>query len=258
MGSGFHDRFGSVSVDYAAHRPGYPPALFEYLASLAPSRELAWDCATGSGQAAVGLAAHFHRVVATDQSPGQIAQAARLANVEYAVGAAERSSLPDSAVDLITVAQALHWFDVEAFYRECDRVLVPGGVLAVWSYGPLVVTGATIDRVVQTYYHDIVGPYWPPERALVDAGYGSIVLPYPELLPPEFRMEAWWSLDELLGYLGTWSSTSAYRDATGDDPRTLIDSALAQAWRDPDGKRQIRWPLTLCVCQKLGLTSAST
>lgn len=224
MAEAFLDRFASVSGDYAAFRPTYPPALFDWLSSTVPTLSLAWDCATGSGQAAVDLAAHFDHVIATDASVDQIAQATSHPHVKYRVAPAEDSGIAVSSIDLVTVAQALHWFEVDRFFRECERVLKPGGVLAVWTYGPLQVEGEAVDAIVQRYYRDIVGPYWPAERALVDSGYASVALPYPELEVPAFAMAVSWSLEALLGYLGTWSSTTAYRGTTGEDPRDLIEA----------------------------------
>jgi len=246
----FVDRFAPVAGDYAAFRPRYPAALFDWLASITPAHSLAWDCGTGSGQAAVELASRFGHVLATDASAEQVSKAAPNPRVEYLVTPAHDCPLADSSADLVTVAQALHWFDIERFFVECDRVLVPGGVLAVWTYGPLHVANQSVDRVVQGYYHDIVGPYWPQERSLVDSGYASIRLPYPELEAPGFEMGAWWTLSDLLGYLGTWSATSTYREQVGDDPLDLVGDALARAWRDPEAERQVVWPLTVRVGRK--------
>lgn len=139
---------------------------------------------------------------------------------------------------------------MDRFFRECERVLAPGGVLAVWTYGPLHIADESVEAIVQRYYHDIVGPYWPAARALVDSGYRSVALPYPELQVPAFAMAVSWSLEALLGYLGTWSSTTAYRGTTGEDPRDLIDDSLAQAWGDPTAMREVMWPLTVRVGRK--------
>ena len=249
MSAEFVDRFGAVSDDYSKFRPKYPSAIFDWLASIAPSSSLVWDCATGSGQAAVELTARFDRVVATDASPAQIASAVSAPGLTYRVAEASDSGLADQSVDLITVAQALHWFDLDAFFAECERVLVPGGVLAVWSYGPLSVDGKTVDAVIQRYYHDIVGPWWPPERVLVDSGYASIELPGRGIETPPFEMEAWWTLNQTMGYLSTWSASSAYRSAMGEDPLVVIENSLGRAWRDPEGERRVRWPLTLRACR---------
>lgn len=245
----FVDRFAPIAADYAAYRPTYPSALFAWLAAAAPRRLCAWDCATGSGQAARELAAHFERVIATDASAGQLAQALHHPRVDYRVAPAESSGLAAASVDLITVAQALHWFDIERFFAESGRVLGPHGVLAVWTYGPLQVAGPA-DAIVQRYYHDIVGPYWPAERRLVDSGYASVALPYPELAGPAFELIAAWPLTSLLGYFGTWSSTRAYQVAHGIDPRTLVADELARAWGEPHRSREVRWPLTVRVGKK--------
>ena len=166
----FLDRFGTVARGYAQFRPTYPKALFDWLGAIAPSQDVAWDCATGTGQAARGLAAHFERVIATDASAGQIAGVAPLEGVEYRVARAEDSGLAAGTADVITVAQALHWIDIERFYAECARVLKPGGVLAVWSYGPPRAAGADVDVLIQHYDFDVVGPYWRAERTWVDSG----------------------------------------------------------------------------------------
>jgi SAM-dependent methyltransferase len=227
-------------------------ALFEWLAAVSPDRGLAWDCATGSGQAARDLAKRFDHVIATDASASQIDRALPAHGVDYRVAAAEDSGLEPGSVGLVTVAQALHWFAIDRFFAECERVLKPGGLLALWTYGPQTVAGAAVDRIVQHYYRDIVGPYWPAERALVDSGYVSISLPFPELATPAFGMSAEWSLERLLGYLGTWSATTAYRAAVGTDPLDLIRAEISTAWGDPGVPRTIVWPLTVRAGRKPG------
>lgn len=256
-GKGFVDRFGAVSGGYAAFRPTYPPPLFEWLASAAPAHRLAWDCATGSGQAALDLAAHFERVIATDASEEQLSEAPPHPHIDYRVATAEDSGLDAASLDLVTVAQALHWFDLARFFAECTRVLRPGGLLAVWCYGPQRVEGEAVDALLQRYYREIVGPYWPAERALVDAGYDSIELPFPELETPDFAMQTAWPLERLVGYLGTWSATSAYRKALGSDPLDLIRGALADAWGDPAREREMTWPLTLRAGRRPPVASRS-
>lgn len=241
-----NDHFSALAEGYARHRPGYPSELFRFLAEQAPSREQAWDCATGSGQAAIGLAPHFDRVVATDGSPQQVAQAAPCRGVDYRVAPAEASGLPDASLDLITVAQALHWFDLDPFYAEVRRVLKPGGIIAVWSYNLLTIAPA-VDAVVNHLYEAVVGPYWPAERRHVENGYRDLPFPFERVATPAFAMTAEWDLGHLLGYLQTWSATRRFREAQGEDPVETIREALEAAWGEPHATRQVRWPLRLRV-----------
>lgn len=246
-GASFKDHFSKQAETYARFRPDYPADLYAYLATLPAARELAWDCATGSGQAALGLARYFRRVIATDGSAAQIANAAPEGKVQYRVAPAEQTDIGSDTVDLITVAQALHWFDAEAFYAEARRVLVPGGVLAVWSYA-LAIIDPAIDAVVQRLYEDIVGRYWPEERRSVEAGYGDVVLPGEEIATPNFAMTAIWRREQLLGYLRSWSAVQRYIDAKSTDPVALVESELAEAW-DGAAEHEVRWPLSLRVAR---------
>ncbi|MEO8349366.1 MAG: class I SAM-dependent methyltransferase [Acidobacteriota bacterium] len=243
----FSDHFSGVSGAYAEFRPRYPEALFDWLADLVPRGELALDCATGSGQAALALASRFERVVATDASTEQIAAATPHPRVEYRVARAEDSGLAADSVDLVTVAQALHWFDRPAFYREASRVLRRDGALAVWTYGHPRLDTPDADEVFQRFYSGTVGPFWPPERALVDAGYRTIDFPFLEVEPPAFEMETRWPLGALLGYVGTWSATTRFREAKGFDPIPRLATELAAAWGDREEPRRIGWPLSLRV-----------
>ncbi len=250
--SEFPDHFSGHASDYARYRPDYPPALFDYLAELSPRRRLAWDCATGSGQAAVPLASRFERVIATDASARQVDEAAPHPRVLYAVATAESAPLPDGSVDLVTVAQALHWFDRDRFWVEARRVLVPQGVVAFWNYD-LFHSTAEIDHVVREFYFDVVGPYWPAERALVERGYRELEFPFEDIEieigvdPPPFSMEKHWTLPELSGYIRTWSATRRYLAARGQDPLSRIEKPLAEAWGDPASPRTIHWELDLRV-----------
>jgi hypothetical protein len=241
------DHFSAVAEAYAAARPTYPPELFDYLAGLAPSRAHAWDCAAGSGQATLALASRFARVTATDASAAQIAQAPRHPRVTYRVGLAQESGLPDASVDLVTVAQALHWIDLPGFYEEARRVLVVGGLIAVWCYGLQRVDDKAVDDRLAHFYGSVVGPYWAPERALVETGYRTVPFPFDELEPPPFEMAHEWRLSELLAYLRTWSATAAFVNARGFDPVTALAAELGPAWGPAGGRRRVRWPLSLRI-----------
>jgi SAM-dependent methyltransferase len=247
--SSFSDHFSGIAASYASYRPGYPAALFAWLAGLAPDRARAWDCGTGSGQAAEGLAAHFDEVVATDPSVAQLTNAPRVDHVAYVAMTAERVALVDRAVALVTVAQALHWFERTDFYREVDRVLRPGGILAAWTYS-LAIIDPGVDAILSRFHTETMGPYWPAQRSLVDAGYQGVELPYPELSPPGFEMKVDWDLPQLRGYITTWSAVSRYRAEQGEDPVPAIMRAVAERWGNPAERRRIRWPLTLRVARK--------
>ena len=244
----FKDHFSKQAADYAIFRPGYPQELFTYLGSIAPSRQLAWDCGTGSGQAAVGLATAFDRVIATDASEKQIANAQPHEHIEYCVSPAENSGIQSGTIDLIMVAQALHWFDLNRFYTEAQRVLKPDGVLAASAYNLLQIEPA-IDEVLNRYYYKVVGPFWPPERKLVE-NFANLPFPFHQIDPPTFEMTASWNLDHLVGYLGTWSSTRRFIAAKGDDPLEQITDDLHDVWGPPEQTRKVIWPLILRVGTK--------
>src|SRR6266481_483160 len=233
----FKDHFSKQAVGYAKFRPRYPQKLFDHLGSIAPSRQLAWDCGTGNGQAAVGLASVFDRVIATDASEKQIANAQSHERVEYRVAPAENSGIRSETIDLIMVAQALHWFDLDRFYVEAHRVLKPDGALAASAYNLLQVE-PSIDEIVNRYYHEVVGPFWPPERKLVEQ-FSDLPFPFQQIDPPKFEMTAQWNLDHLLGYLQTWSSTQRFIAANKRDPLEAIADGLRAAWGDPGQMRKV-------------------
>jgi SAM-dependent methyltransferase len=240
----FRDLFSRAAADYAAHRPRYPPQLFAELAVRVPRTELAWDCATGNGQAALGLAEYFKRVVATDASAAQIASAVPHERVSYRVALEHASELPASSVDLVTVAQAVHWFDRDAFFREARRVLVPGGVIAVWCYSLLQID-ERVDRLVRRFYEETVGPYWSPERRLVDEGYRTIDFPFAEFSLAPLAIEQELTLDQLGGYLRTWSATQKYAESRGEDPVGPLIAEIGALWGTPSTARHTRWPLSV-------------
>jgi SAM-dependent methyltransferase len=241
----FKDHFSRQAADYAKFRPSYPRELFEYLGSVAPSRQLAWDCGTGNGQAAIGLASVFDRVLATDASEKQISLAQRHKRVEYRVAPAENSGIDSETLDLIMVAQALHWFDLDGFYAEARLVLKPNGVLAASAYNLLQIEPA-VDEVVNRYYYEVVGPFWPPERKLVER-FADLPFPFHKIDPPKFEMTAQWNLDHLIGYLGTWSATQRFIAARGGNPLEQKTDELRTVWGDPQRIRKVVWPLILRV-----------
>ncbi|GAC1631001.1 MAG: class I SAM-dependent methyltransferase [Nevskia sp.] len=240
----FKDHFSGHAAGYRAARPGYPAALYDWLATLPAERRCAWDAGCGNGQASRALAAHFETVIATDPSAAQIAHAEPQAGVRYRVEPAEASSLDTASVDLVTVAQALHWFDVARFHAEARRVAKPGAVLAAWTYALCAVTPA-IDTILVRLYEDIVGPYWPPERRHTEDGYASLPFPFAVIEAPAFAMQERWTLPQFHAYLQTWSATQRYLKAEGRDPVALIAEALARAWGEPATARLVRWPLAI-------------
>lgn len=242
----FQDHFSGHAADYAKFRPRYPAPLFAEFAALCLEHEQAWDCGTGSGQAAVALADHFERVMATDASPQQIDHAEQHPRVAYHVGDEAASGLPGQSTDLVTVAQALHWFDTDRFFAEAQRVLKPQGVIAVWCYN-LNRLGEPFDAVIEHYYAVTVGPYWPSERVLVEQGYRTIPFPFEELTPPMCAMEQDLSLDGLLNYFGTWSATKRFQQVKGFSPLAQLKQELLPLWGDRRLPRRVRWPLQIRV-----------
>lgn len=238
----FKDYFSKQAASYADYRPTYPGELFAWLASAAPGREAAWDCGTGNGQAAVGLAEHFAVVEATDPSAAQLAHAAPHPRVRYRRARGEESGLADRSVDVVTVAQALHWLDLPAFWREVRRVSRADGVVAAWGYD-LVRVAPAVDEVVERFYHDTLRGYWAPERRLIDDHFQSIDFPFPELDVPPFDMRGRWTREQLVGYLRTWSAVRTYVDREGRDPVSDVERELARVWPDPADARPVRWPL---------------
>jgi ubiquinone/menaquinone biosynthesis C-methylase UbiE len=236
--------FSSVAREYANFRPGYPPELFAWLARESPARERVWDCGCGSGQASVALAEHFSEVQATDVAAEQIAAAKPHPRVNYRVAPAAHSGLAEASVDLVTVAQALHWFDVEAFYAEARRVAKPGALLAVWTYPRPEFVDPDLDRAFLDFYVNVVGSYWPAERRHVEARYSTLPFPFDELPHPAFGLELHWALDQVLGYVSSWSATAGYKKQRGTDPVPLLRESLRPLWPDAPATA-LRMPLVL-------------
>lgn len=242
-----HDHFSRQAAAYRAARPCYPRELFAFLAAQAPGPELAWDVGTGNGQAAVALADVMAAVIATDISREQLAEAEPHPRIFYRQAPAEASDLPERCMDLITVAQALHWFDREAFFAAARQILKPAGVLAVWTYD-LVSVEPQIDGYVQAFYHDTVGPFWPAERRLVEERYASVALPYSELQVPSFELVADWPLERFTTYLRSWSASQRYLEQHGEDPVGSLAERLGDLWGTES--RRLVWPLTVRACRR--------
>lgn len=242
----FKDYFSQQAIDYTQYRPYYPQALFAYLATLAKTHQCAWDCATGNGQAAKGLVPYFKKIIATDASERQIAYVFQHPQVSYKVELAEQTTIRTHSVDLVVVAQAAHWFDFEAFYAEIKRVLKPQGIIALWCYRLLHIT-PEIDHLVEHFYTDVLGPFWPAERRFVDAGYQTLPFPFQEITPPLFEMQATWSLEHLIGYLHTWSAVQKFKEQRKRDPVIDIIADLRQAWGIPATEKNVYWPISLRI-----------
>ena len=249
--TGFADHFSRDSASYAEFRPGYPAALFEWLAELPTARRLVWDVATGSGQAATMLAPHFERVVASDASIAQLRARSRAPGVHYLAERGEASAVAAGRADLVTVAQAYHWLDHPRFHAEVDRVLAPGGVFAVWCYGVLTAEPA-IEEALARFYDGTVGAYWPKERLQVERGYRHFAIPITEVAAPPMRIETEVILPQLLGYVRTWSAVGRYMQANGHDPVPGFGEELTAPWGDPARPRRIVWPISVRAGRWLG------
>ena len=239
----FKDHFSDRAALYAAYRPRYPESLFEFVAGLTRQHRVALDYGTGNGQAAVGLVPHFDRVIATDPSAEQLKNATQHERIEYRVGRAESSGQAARSVDLVTAAQALHWFDATAFFAEAKRVLVKDGAIAIWGYGDPMLDSPALDNTLHAFNRGVLEQYWFPERKLLLDGYRAIPFPFDEVTVPRLELEKRWNLAELAGYLRTWSSTARYVTEHGIDPVITVENSLATDWGDPGAPRLIRWPL---------------
>lgn len=241
----FQDHFSKHSALYHNARPTYPPQLFSYLASLTTEHELAWDSATGNGQAALMLAKYYKKVIATDASAAQIKEAQSKSNIEYKIAPSERSTLAPQSADILTVAQALHWFDFTAFFTEAKRVLKPNGLLAVWFYELLTTDSEELNQIINTFYVDIIGPYWPKERKHIDKHYQNINFPFTPLSTPTFAIKPNWNVIELFNYLSSWSAVQYYQQKNLVNP---VDNWLKPRVLkifEPGRKLSIKIPLYL-------------
>jgi SAM-dependent methyltransferase len=238
--------YSSFAKEYAQSRPRYPTELFSYLASLVKRRRLAWDCATGNGQAALELVKHFERVIATDVSAEQIHQATPHPQIEYRVAKSEQSGLDDRSADLVTVASAIHWFDLNVFYSEARRVMQPGGLLAAWAYHVGHVE-PPFDQIFKRFYFDVIYPYFAPGARLVDQRYETLTLPGEALNAGEWWISAAWNLDQMLAFIASWSGTQRYIKERGEDPVALIAGELEHIWGERKKIHVVRWPLYIRI-----------
>lgn len=242
----FHDIFSKQATNHARFRPSYPHEIYDFLTRLTPDHELAWDCGTGNGQSAIHLADFFEQVHASDQNEMQIANAFAHERVDYRIERADQPAIPDRSVDLITVAQAIHWFDVESFYAAAKRVMKPDGILAIWAYSlPQIHT--KIDEIILNFRHRVVGPYWPPELRLLDHGYTTISFPFKEIEPPEFHIRKRMALEEIIGHVRSWSATEQFLQQTGVDPMPELRRQLLTQWGRQDALRTVSWKLMMRV-----------
>ncbi|MCD6013835.1 MAG: class SAM-dependent methyltransferase [Flavipsychrobacter sp.] len=235
------DNFSTGSSEYATFRPESPKEIFDFVSSQLTNFNAAWDCGTGNGQVAAVLADKFKLVYGTDISQQQLSLAQKRDNIIYLNERAEQTTLPANGIDLITIAQAIHWFDFGKFYTEVNRVAVPGGIIAAWTYSTMKLT-PEIDAVIDRLYEDITGPYWDKERRYVDEGYRTIPFPFKEISAPEFRIVKHWPIDQFVGYLRTWSGVKHYVAKEGQDPVSLVMDDLKKAWGSKE-LHEIRWPV---------------
>jgi SAM-dependent methyltransferase len=242
MAPTFKDHFSERAAAYASSRPRYGPELAKWLASIAPARRLVWDAGCGSGQLSTLLGDQFDRVIATDASKEQIAQAEPHPHVEYRAEPAEKSSIEDRSADLVTVAQAVHWMNLELFYREVRRVARPDGAIALVAYG-IAVIEPVIDKVIDRFYSVDLDGYWPPERGHIETGYRDIPFPFTRIPAPNMDLSVDWSVEQMLGYGRTWSAVRALEKAKGPETTNRFAEALREAW----GPRvlTVRWPLVI-------------
>jgi SAM-dependent methyltransferase len=237
----FKDHFSEIAAHYAAFRPVYPEALAEYLATISPARNLAWDAGCGSGQLSLLLANKFEKIIATDASAEQLQQARPHPHVTYRLARAEDSGIEAGTVDLCTAAQAVHWFDIRGYYAEIQRVAKKGAIVALICY-PLTEVEEPIGGILRRFYGGTLGPYWPPERRDIENGYSTLPFPFEELKAPDIAMEAEWNFTQFAGYIETWSAVRALKKSpyASDWPAFLEEAA--KAWGDLAKKRPMRWP----------------
>lgn len=241
----YKDNFSKQAKVYAQFRPTYPRELFKFLIGLTDEHKLAWDSGTGNGQTAVNLVDYYEKVYATDPSREQIKNAIPHHRIIYRVENSENpSAIEDNSVDLITVAQAIHWFDFEKFYTQVKRVLKPNGIIAVWAYG-IPTINESIDIIIKNFHDNVVGEFWLPENKLIEKEYATIPFPFEEIKTPDFFIKKQATLSELIGHLRSWSATQKYIDNYNDNPMDPLMQKLQEHWNNI--KKEITWKLILKV-----------
>jgi ubiquinone/menaquinone biosynthesis C-methylase UbiE len=237
------DNFSQQANVYAQYRPQYPAELFKYIMTFVRENNMVWDCGTGNGQSAKELSKYFNTVFATDISQKQIDNAYKADNIFYSLQPAEQTDLPAESIDLVTVSQALHWFDFEKFYAEVNRVAKPGASIAVWCYSLLRIS-EEIDRVIEYYHFNTLGNYWDAERKYVDDNYTSIPFPFEEIKTPAFAIKVSWSLKDMEGYLHTWSALQKFITVNNLSPVDAVIAQIKPLWGTGE-KREILFPVHL-------------
>ena len=235
------DNFSTQANSYAKFRPHYPDSLYEFIFNLAQNTDAAWDCGTGNGQVAVKLAEKFKKVYGSDISEQQLKNAVQKNNISYIHTRAEQTNLPENSIDLVTVAQAIHWFDFNAFYKEVTRVAKSNSIIVIWTYKLLNIS-TEIDLLIEEFYSKTIGSYWDPERRYIDEEYKTIPFPFKEITAPSFEITAQWDLRQLIGYLNTWSSVQKFIKEHKHNPVDLLESKIHSLWKTGEVKK-VSFPL---------------
>ena len=238
------DLFSKQSDLYARYRPTYPKELYEHILSFVKEKNIAWDCATGNGQAAVVLAEHFKKVIATDISASQIEKAIKKDNIEYLVCPAESTPFDDNTFDLVTVAQAYHWINWKEFKKEVVRVSKPGAIIAIWVYFRNMPGDKKVDDAIFSFYENVTKPYWDQARKFVEEMYETVEFDY-ELLPvKQFETTLNWQREDMIGYISSWSAIQKYIKVKGHSPMPIIEEEINKLW--PKGEvKKVNFPIYL-------------
>jgi ubiquinone/menaquinone biosynthesis C-methylase UbiE len=238
------DLFSKQSDLYAKYRPTYPKELFDYVVSFVQSKDVAWDCATGNGQAASVLSGHFNKIIATDISAAQIDKAVKKDNIEYFIYPAESTPFADNSFDLVTVAQAYHWIKWDQFKKEVVRVCKPNAVIAIWTYYNHTTGDNRIDAIVRDFNKHVTQPYWDHERKYVEEKYETVEFDYELLSVKDFESILHWKRDDLLGYVGSWSAIQKFIKTNGYSPLPQLEDELKNIWPDDEIKK-VSFPIYL-------------